>query len=383
MDYLRLNTAKLQPQKILRVCRDNQQWKELTFMYLAGEDFDRAVETMIEHGTEAWDHVQFRDALAKSAKPDLLYRSVDFYLSEQPKRINELLQSLISRYDHPTVVERARRRNVVPLIKPYLVLVQKDSDIAAVNEALNELYIEEGDHDSLRKSIDSRSTFDHAALAKQLERHDALEFRRIAASVYVKTKRYEEAIELSKNDELWSDAMSAAAQSGSRDVAESLLNFFVVKGLKACFVACLYSCYDLLRQDVVLELGWRHGLVELIVPFMVQSIREQNTRLEVLEEKERAREKAEKERAAKQQSASPFDQVASAAGPGGFGMLALPAPPVEGLPGMVPLPPGMIPIPPGMGLPGMPPPGFIENPPSSLPPMYGGSPGAGGFVGIQ
>jgi clathrin heavy chain len=372
-------------------------------MYLAGEDFDRAVETMIEHGSDAWDHVQFRDALAKSAKPDLLYRSVDFYLSEQPKRVNELLQSLVTRYDHTAVVERARRRNVVALIKPYLVLVQKDNDIAAVNEALNELYVEEGDHESLRKSIESRSTFDQNALAKQLERHDTLEFRRIASSVYVKNKRYEEAIELSKKDELWADAMTAAAQSGNRELAEALLSFFVAKGLKACFVACLYSCYDLLRMDVVLELGWRNGLVELIVPFMVQSIREQNTRIDVLEEKERAREKAEKERAQKQQSASPFDQVAGAAGaagPGGFGMLALPAPPVEPVmmpPGMIPVPPGMVPpgmvpvppgmvMPPGMVVPGVASvPGFADPGASGLPQMYIGQPqpGAGGFMGIQ
>ena len=330
MDYVRLNVAKLLPAKLIRVCRDNMQWPVLTFLYVSGEDYDHAVEVMIDHSTEAWDHVLFRDSLAKVKKSDLLYRAVDFYLLEQPKRVNELLQALVQLFDPAVVVDRARRRFVLPLIKPYLALVQKDVDVIEVNEALNEILIEEGDHAALRASIELRASFDHGALAKQLESHEALEFRRIAVFLYATSKRYKEAIELSKKDEMWADAMDSAAKSGDRDLAEDLLRFFVEKDIKGCFVATLYACYDLVRPDVVLELAWRNKLVDLIVPFMIQTIRETSSRIETLEKKEAAREKAEKEAAEKKTKNAAFDVPQGApgmmAGPGGFGMLALPAP---------------------------------------------------------
>jgi clathrin heavy chain len=35
---------------------------------------------------------------------------------------------------------------------------------------------------------------------------------------------------------------------------------FVDIGSRECYVGMLYSCYDLLRPDVVLEMSWRNGL---------------------------------------------------------------------------------------------------------------------------
>jgi clathrin heavy chain len=381
MDYLRLNVAKLAPQKVIRICRDNQQWRELTFLYQSTNDFDHAVEVMIEHSVDAWDHVQFRDNLSKGTRPDLLYRSVEFYLLEQPRRVNELLQSLLVRLEHPTVVERARRKGLLSLVKPYLVLVQ-DTNTSQVNEALNELLIEEGDHEALRKSVDTYQAFDCAALAQQLENHKLLEFRRISATLFTRNKAYDRAIEICKRDGLFGDAMAVAAQSGAQDLAESLLAFFVTKGNKGCFVGCLYVCYDLIRPDVVLELAWRNNLVDIIFPFLIQSFREHSDRIAVLEKKNAAREKKERELAEKEQKATAFDAQSvqpEAAAP--YGMLALPAPPgAMPPPGMMPpgmMPPGM--MPPGMMPPGMMPPGMMppQMPPSQTPPRPGG-----GFLGL-
>lgn len=58
------------------------------------------------------------------------------------------------------------------------------NNIAAVNDALNELYIEEEDYDSLKTSIDTYNSYDPIALAQRIEKHELLEFRRIAAYVY-------------------------------------------------------------------------------------------------------------------------------------------------------------------------------------------------------
>jgi clathrin heavy chain len=53
----------------------------------------------------------------------------------------------------------------LPLVKPYMQAVQS-SNLSAVNEALNELYIEEEDYDMLRESIDTYDNFDPVTMAQ-------------------------------------------------------------------------------------------------------------------------------------------------------------------------------------------------------------------------
>ena len=50
-----------------------------------------------------------------------------------------------------------------------------------MNEALNNLLIEEEDYQGLRNSIDAYDNFDNITLAQRLEKHELIEFRRIAA----------------------------------------------------------------------------------------------------------------------------------------------------------------------------------------------------------
>lgn len=94
------------------------------------------------------------------------------------------------------------------MVKPYLRAVQKLNN-KTVNEALNELLIEEEDYDGLRASIDAFDNFDNIALALKLERHELLEFRRIAAYLYKGNNRWKHAVELCKKDRLFkvSDAL--------------------------------------------------------------------------------------------------------------------------------------------------------------------------------
>ena len=46
--------------------------------------------------------------------------------------------------------------------------------------------------------------------------------------------------------------------------------YFIEGGLRECFAAALYSCYELLKPDVVLELAWTHGLTDFAMPFLIQ-----------------------------------------------------------------------------------------------------------------
>ena len=54
------------------------------------------------------------------------YKSLTFYLQEQPTLLNDLLTVLIPRIDHARVVRMFQHQNNdnVPLIKPYLIAVQ-------------------------------------------------------------------------------------------------------------------------------------------------------------------------------------------------------------------------------------------------------------------
>jgi clathrin heavy chain len=69
------------------------------------------------------------------------------------------------------------------LICDYLIYLSK-LNIEAVNDAYNDLLIEEEDYNTLRDSIDSFDNFNNISLAKRLEKHELLEFRRLAAHLY-------------------------------------------------------------------------------------------------------------------------------------------------------------------------------------------------------
>jgi len=191
------------------------------------------------------------------------------------------MTALVSKVDHSRVVQLVRKMNNLPLVKPYLQSIQ-DKNITAVNDALNELYIEEEDYQSLRNSIDHFDSFDAIKLAQSIEKHELLEFRRVSAYIYKKNQRWQQSVELSKIDKMYKDAIETAAESKKQDIAESLLEFFVNNDLKECFSACLYTCYDVIRPDVALELAWRKKIIDFAFPYLIQVLREYTTKVDVL-----------------------------------------------------------------------------------------------------
>ena len=116
--------------------------------------------------------------------------------------------------------------------------------------------------------------------------------------------------------------METSSQSGDTEIAEELLRFFVEKKEKECFAAMLYTCYELIKPDVAMEVGrpvqhrrlsvpsssycnppglttqthqqclkalcacwvltavvvlqlaWLNGLTEFIMPYMIQTMKE-------------------------------------------------------------------------------------------------------------
>lgn len=239
--------------------------------------------------------------VVKVANAEFYYKGINFYSDYQPLLLNDLLIVLTPRVDHTRVVQIFKKNNNIPLVKPYLVAVQpvsfsllgphrlcimrcggcrnQQSNVKAVNEAFNQLLIEEEDYDALRTSIDNYGEFDNIALAQQLEKHELLEFRRIAAHLFKKNKRWQQSLDLSKQDKLYKDAMQTAADSRESSVAEDLLSYFVQSNMTDCFAATLFTCYDLLKPDVVLELAWRNGYIDFAMPYVIQVVKEYTSKV--------------------------------------------------------------------------------------------------------
>lgn len=170
------------------------------------------------------------------------------------------------------------------MIIPYLKAVQKEN-LKAVNEALNDIYVEEEDHGSLRDSIDEFDEFDQIGLAQKVEKHELLEFRRISAYLYKKNKRWAQSVALSKQDKMYKDAIDCAAASEDGSLVEELLRFFVNTMDKECFAATLYTCYAIVEPDVALELAWKNGLMDFAMPFMIQYMRDSSRKLKEIDER--------------------------------------------------------------------------------------------------
>ena len=68
--------------------------------------------------------------------------------------------------------------------------------------------------------------------------------------------------------------MQYACESRNTEIAEELLAWFLSEKNYECFSACLYSCYDLLRPDVIMELAWKHRIMDFAMPFFIQVMRE-------------------------------------------------------------------------------------------------------------
>ena len=312
MEYLKLYWSRSNLPQLIKVTDKAHLWRELVFLYTKYDEPDNAALTIMEHCSDAWDHDQFKAVLPQVANVEIYYRALTFYLEQHPLLLNDLLTVLVKRIDHARVVRMFKKHDHdnVPLIRSYLMSVQPQN-LEAVNDAYNDLLIEEEDYNTLRVSIDAYDNFDALALASRLKDHELLEFRRLAAHLYRKNDRFDDSISLSKADSLFRDAIETASHSDVSEVAEELLEYFVETGNKECYAAMLFACYDLLAPDFVMEVSWRHALSDFTMPYQIQQARDTRTKLLALEKEVR-------ERAAKDSAKEKEDLDTPILGPGAF-----------------------------------------------------------------
>merc|ERR1719498_268421 len=107
--------------------------------------------------------------------------------------LNDLLAVISQRCDHVRVIQQLRKAGHVPLVKPYLLSTQP-MNIKEVNEALSAAVVE-------------YTNFDAIEMAQQCEKHGLLQFRRIGAMLYKRSKKWAQSIALSKQDKVWDEAI--------------------------------------------------------------------------------------------------------------------------------------------------------------------------------
>merc|ERR1719219_275644 len=287
-EHLELFWSRVNIPKVLRAAEQAHLWAELVFLYDKYEEYDNAVLAMMAHPTEAWREGHFKDIITKVANIEMYHRPIQFYLDYKPMLLNDLLVVLAPRLDHTRTVGFFTKTNNIQLVKPYLRSVQNLNN-KAVNEALNGLLIAEEDYQGLKTSIDAFDNFDNIQLAQTLEKHELIEFRRIAAYLYKGNNRWGQSVALCKKDNLFKDAMEYAAESKNAEVAEDLLSYFLEHKAYDCFAACLFQCYDLLHPDVILELAWKHNIMDFAMPYLIQVMREYTSKVDKLEEVENQR----------------------------------------------------------------------------------------------
>jgi clathrin heavy chain len=349
MNHIRTYSGRLHIPKLIRACEQYQMWAEAVQLHQSYDQWDQAVITMIEHSPSAFKHDIFSQNIIKVTNHDLYYKSMIFYLEEEPMLLGELLTLISAKIDLTKCVQVMKKTGYIALIEPFLRSVQSQN-VAAVNEALNEIYLEKQDYQSLRNSIRNHDSFESIALASELENHQLLDCRRISALLYRKNKRYQKSLEISKKDEMYKDAMETVSESRDPALAEDLMRYIMEMDDKQLFAAMLYTCYELITPDVALEVAWRSDMMEFVMPYFIQCVKDLSSRVETVQKStDDIKKKEEKQQ--KEKLDQPLDMnVEMMFGPG----LGMGGPQIAALmppPGMM-APMGMNPpmMNPGMGM---------------------------------
>lgn len=159
--------------------------------------------------------------------------------------------------------------------------------------------------------------------------------------------------------------MEAVAESQDPALAEDLLRYVMAMQDKELIATMLYTCYELIRPDVAMEIGWRCGLQEFVMPYFIQFVRDMSTRVEKVQKSTEDIKKKEEVKAEEEANRPlDLDMHFMMGGMGGMGGPIIPAimPAAGSMPGM------------GFG-------GGMGSAFTTAPPGMGGMPGMPGMFG--
>lgn len=294
MDHLRLFWSRLNIPKVLKAAESFHLWNELVFLYSHYDEWDNAILTMIDKAADTFDHAEFKKIVVKVSNLEIYYKAITFYLNMHPNLITDLLTVLTPRIDISRVVRIFLKSDNLPMIKPFLISVL-DKNLMVVNDAYHELLIEEKDYKTLQACVDAHDRFDALSLANRLENHELIFFRRIAAFLYRKQKKFGKAISILKTDKLWREMIETSVISGSTNITHDLLRYFVEVGNRECFIGLLFEAYHLIDYDYVMELVWLNTVpADYVKPYEISIKKEQTDKINELFKDLKERQEKEK-----------------------------------------------------------------------------------------
>ena len=180
-------------------------------------DRDNAALTLIEKSTKDLDHAYFKEVVVKVSNLEIYYKAINFYVKFHPSLLVDLLTALTPRLDIPRTVKIFSKSDNLPLIKPFLINVLPKNN-SVVNQAYHDLMIEEEDYKALQDAVDSYDKFDQLGLASRLESHKLIFFKKIAALLYRRNKKWAKSLSILKEEKLWKDAIETCLLYTSRCV---------------------------------------------------------------------------------------------------------------------------------------------------------------------
>ncbi|KAK7199875.1 clathrin heavy chain [Novymonas esmeraldas] len=281
MEHVNMYPKKINTHKMISVCEQYHHWVVLRLLHINNEDWLAAANAMMQHHGDAFDNEIFKDVVGHLGASDVVYTAIGFYLRTHPEQLNDFLSSIFKRVDPERVMTEVKKTAPIHVIRTYLETAQ-ERNAKRVNEALNDLYIEEEDFKALRHSVETYNNFDSEELSSRLEKMELFEFRKIALLLHRKNKRYAHAITVAKENKLFEDAIDTAAESGDGEIVTGLLDYFVAD-YPECFAACLYTCYDLLKPAAVMQKAWLSQRTEVAMPYMIQVIQDYTSKIDKME----------------------------------------------------------------------------------------------------
>lgn len=90
--------------------------------------------------------------------------------------------------------------------------------------------------------------------------------------------------------------IDTVAASDDPEIMEDAIKFFVENGLRECFTALLFACFETCPPDLAIEYAWIYDLLDFAMPFLIQTMREIGQRLMGLEEESKEQRQAEEEK---------------------------------------------------------------------------------------
>ncbi|KII65668.1 Clathrin heavy chain 1 [Thelohanellus kitauei] len=288
-DHLELYWNRMNLPKVIAAATANHLWAEVVYLHDKYEEYDSAILCMIQHPSIAFHEAQFRDIIQKVNNQEVHYKAINFYCEYKPLMLNELMIAISSRVDNTKAINMLKSLDVLPICKSYLLVVQK-LNLPIINESLNEIYIEEECYEDLRSSIENYNNYDASKLAKELENHPSVEFRRISILIRKLSNRWGQTLEMAKKDCLFGDAILYAAESRDSEIAQNLLEYFISINRPDQILCHLYFCYDILKPDQVLEACWISDMTNVCMPFMIQFVKDYSSKVDTLEQKPAANE---------------------------------------------------------------------------------------------